>query len=77
MADMERLWTARELAAFVRYSESTITRMVSQCPEKLPPRISLLSRPRWLPETVYQWARQSSSTKAGIVRRGRPRAITR
>ena len=60
----------------MRYSESTISRMVSQSPEKLPPRISVLSRPRWLPETVYQWARQSVPAQAQVARRGRPRVIT-
>ncbi len=40
------LWTPRELAKFLGYSESTIRRMVSQCPEKLPPRVASLGRPR-------------------------------
>ena len=31
----EGLWALRELAQFLSYSETTIYRMVSQCPEKL------------------------------------------
>lgn len=34
----DRLWTARELANFLGYSESSVARLVSQQPEKLPPR---------------------------------------
>lgn len=80
MADLARstdecLWTARELAAFLRYSENTVARMVTQEPEKLPPRISVLGRPRWLPSVAIRWARENSAPipAAGTTRRGRPR----
>lgn len=65
------LWTPRELAKFLGYTESTVCRMVSQSPEKLPPRVATLARPRWLPEVAREWARMGSSEL--YVRRGRPR----
>jgi len=73
MTEEDHLWTPRELSKFLGYSESTICRMVSQCPEKLPPRVSALARPRWLPEVAREWARASSD----LPRRhgGRPRII--
>lgn len=73
MMEDDRLWTPRELSKFLGYSESTICRMVSQCPEKLPPRIAALARPRWLPEVAREWARVSSDPP--IQRGGRPRHI--
>ena len=52
-----KLWTIRDLAAFLGYSEKTIARMVSQAPEKLPPRVFALSRPRWEPSVVMAWVK--------------------
>lgn len=69
--DDEKLWTARELAKFLSYSESTIARMVTQAPDKLPPRVAHLSRPRWLPSTVLEWAKTRSPASV----RGRPRSV--
>jgi predicted DNA-binding transcriptional regulator AlpA len=51
----DRLWTTREPASFLGYSDKTVARMVSQAPEKLPPRVLSLSRPRWLPSVVREW----------------------
>lgn len=73
MIDEEPLWTPRELSKFLGYCESTICRMVSQCPEKLPPRVAGLGRPRWLPEVAREWARTSSSPP--LNRAGRPRNV--
>lgn len=73
----DKLWTARELATFLGYSETTITRMVSQEPEKLPPRVGMLARPRWLPSAALNWAKENSGpVQIGGRRRlgGRPRA---
>ena len=67
------LWTPRELAKFLGYTESTICRMVSQCPDRLPPRVATLGRPRWLPAVVREWAMVNSDQPLG--RRGRPRSI--
>lgn len=66
----DKLWTARELAKFLGYSESTVARLVSQEPHKLPPRIDGLSRPRWLPSAVLDWAKGGTTS---ATRRGRPR----
>lgn len=69
-----QLWTARELAAYLRYSEGTIARMVSQCPDKLPPRITGLGKPRWHPHMVEKWVLEQS--QPSINRRaGRPRNV--
>ncbi len=69
----DRLWTPRELSKYLGYSESTICRMVSQCPEKLPPRVTALARPRWLPEVAREWAKANSDSI--VARKGRPRTI--
>lgn len=69
-----QLWTARELAKFLAYEESTVARMASQCPEKLPPRVRGLGKPRWHPVLVEEWARQQSLPEIQ-QRRGRPRGI--
>lgn len=71
----DRLWTARELATFLGYSESTITRMVSQEPEKLPPRVATLARPRWLPSAALAWVKENTGPvpTGGRRRAGRPR----
>ncbi|WP_086645035.1 hypothetical protein [Acetobacter sp. DsW_063] len=68
----DALWTSRELAAFLRYQESTVRRLVSQHPERLPPRVAGLGRPRWDAETVRRWA---SMPAASGARRGRPRVV--
>ena len=72
--DQDKLWTQRDLAAYLAYTESTIARMVSQQPDKLPPRVAGLGKPRWHPEVVKQWAFNQST---GIVRchTGRPRMV--
>lgn len=70
MEAIDRLWTARDLARFLVYSEATVARMVSQAPDKLPPRVAGLGRPRWDPETVRRWVAEQSQ---GRSRGGRPR----
>ncbi|AEY69540.1 excisionase [Burkholderia phage vB_BceS_AH2] len=52
-----RLWTTRDLADFLGYSDKTVARMVSQAPDKLPPRVEGLTRPRWLPSVVIEWVK--------------------
>lgn len=68
--EIDRLWTARELAKYLCYSESTVARLVSQEPHKLPPRVDGLSRPRWVPSVVVDWVKTSNTAQ---TRRGRPR----
>lgn len=71
----DTLWTPRELARYLGYSESTITRMVSQEPDKLPPRVAALGRPRWLPSAAHEWVKINTECSMGRTRRlGRPRA---
>ncbi|WP_242012009.1 MerR family transcriptional regulator [Acetobacter oeni] len=66
----DTLWTARELAEYLRYQESTIRRLASQHPDRLPPRVAGVGRPRWNPETVRRWASMPAPDRP---RRGRPR----
>lgn len=66
----ESLWTARELAKFLNYQESTIRRLTSQHPDRLPPRVNGMGRPRWNPETVRSWAATPMKTE---IKAGRPR----
>lgn len=66
------LWTAADLAVYLCYQESTVARMVSQCPHKLPPRVAGLGKPRWHPEQVEKWALEQSMPEINR-RRGRPR----
>jgi predicted DNA-binding transcriptional regulator AlpA len=73
MAEDNYLWTPRELAKFLGYSESTICRLVSQYSEGLPPRVTALPRPRWLPEVARERARTNSNPP--IARIGRPRNV--
>ena len=70
----DQLWTARELSKFLNYSESTVARLVSQEPHKLPPRVGGLSRPRWLPSVVLDWVKDN--TRSNTPRRGRRRVNT-
>ena len=67
------LWTSRELADYLCYTESTVARMVTDMPHKLPPRVACLGKPRWHPDVVEQWALEQSSEINSRV--GRPRAI--
>lgn len=67
-----QLWTARELATYLCYKESTVARMASQCPHKLPPRVAGLGNPRLDPEIVESWVRDQSLPEINR-RRGRPR----
>jgi hypothetical protein len=44
----EPLWTAVELGVFSGLSPRTITNLASTKPERLPPRVKLRSRLRWV-----------------------------
>ncbi len=68
------LWSIKELASFLGYKESTVARLVTQAPDKLPPRVLALSRPRWEQSVVEDWAIEQSFRKPATVQRlGRPR----
>lgn len=73
----DKLWTARELASFLGYSESTVKMMASAQPDRLPPRVAALSRPRWLPSAALAWVKENTGPVQIGGRRGlggRPRA---
>lgn len=72
MGDLSPLWTISELARFLGYAKTTVARMVSTDPAKLPPRVAHLHLPRWNPETVRLWTLQANRAEH---RRGRPRQI--
>lgn len=69
--DDDSLWTIRELAMFLRYTESSVRTMASKSPERLPPRVAGLGRPRWSPATVRAWV--AAPAPAARARAGRPR----
>lgn len=72
MSEIRPLWTVIELGDHLGYSPKTIATMLSRSPDKLPPRVSALSKPRWDPEAVVLWVAQHS--RPSLVRRGgRPR----
>jgi predicted DNA-binding transcriptional regulator AlpA len=70
----DRLWTIRELAAYLGYQESSVVSLVNKNPERLPPRVAALGRVRWEPNTVKAWA-VSQSRPVGKI--GRPRIVTK
>lgn len=71
----DALWTPADLARFLGYAESTVIRMASAEPDRLPPRVAAMHKPRWLPSVAHQWAAQQSGVTAPQERRkpGRPR----
>jgi hypothetical protein len=62
--------TIADLARFLCFSESTVRSMNSRSPERLPPRVRYLTHPRWNPDVVREWSRQTAVTKG---KGGRPR----
>lgn len=55
MDNDEPLWDRKALAEFIGYSEATIQTMATKQPERLPPRVAGLGRPRWVPSVVRAW----------------------
>ena len=69
----DTLWTVTELAAYLGYSKATVVTFLSRSPERLPPRVAVLDRPRWVEQVVHEWAlNQSRPRNKG----GRPRKIS-
>ena len=60
----DNLWTPRELAKFLGYTESTISRMVSQCPDRLPRLASWC----WLGRGGFPKSLESGREPAAICR---------
>jgi len=75
VGNLEKLWTIRELASFLGYSESTITSLVSKRPASLPPRVAALYHPRWDPDVVKAWVTEQSRRGELVRRNMRRRAI--
>lgn len=71
----DRLWTAADLAHFLGYAESTVVRMVTGEPHKLPPRVTVLRKPRWIPSVCRQWVTENNKPVGGGVKVGRPRKV--
>lgn len=72
----EPLWSATELAVFLGLSPRTIQNLASTKPDRLPPRVRMMSRLRWAPGVCHAWA-QSNSTLAKPSKGGRPRGSGR
>lgn len=73
MSEAEGLWGPAQVAAFLGYAESTVVRMVSASPDRLPPRVGHLGKARWVPEVCRAWATAHSKPAEVKVRTGRPR----
>jgi hypothetical protein len=73
MQEDETLWTSKELAVFLGYSPTSVARMVTKSPNRLPPRVAGLGRPRWAPSVVRQWVIDQSTPAVLGVKLGRPR----
>ena len=71
--DEDRLWTAADLARFLGYAESTVTRMANAEPHKLPPRVPVLFKPRWVPRVCREWVMAKGVSVDQPRKRGRPR----
>jgi hypothetical protein len=69
--EVERLWTVEDLGAFMGLSPKTIISLASRNPDRLPPRVSSIPAPRWMPEVVRAWALKNSGQ--GKRKGGRPR----
>lgn len=68
----ETLWTPDDLARFLGYAPSTVARLVSGQPHRLPPRVAALSKPRWVPQVCREWA---MSHAVQPPKPGRPRRV--
>lgn len=68
-----KLWTARELAAFLGLSQESVQRMASSKPDRLPPRVAGLGRQRWVPDVCRRWALENSVPTGQPRKPGRPR----
>lgn len=54
------VWTPEELGRFLGYKKETIRAYSTQHPERLPPRIANIKRPRWLKSVAVKWAQDAS-----------------
>ncbi|WP_133295651.1 hypothetical protein [Burkholderia reimsis] len=54
------MWTPAQLGKFLGYKAETIRSYSTAHPDRLPPRIKGLKRPRWLRSVAMAWARDGS-----------------
>lgn len=73
MPEDETLWTNADLAKYLGYSVTSVARMVTKSPNRLPPRVAGLGRPRWAPSVVRQWVIDQSTPAVPGAKLGRPR----
>lgn len=69
----EPLWTATDLADFLKLSPRTITDLASRKPHRLPPRVKKLPHLRWIPDECRAWITAEDNTAP--KRPGRPRRL--
>ena len=65
---MEKLYTAKDLAAILRYTESSVYNMASTRPHSLPPALRIGKSLRWHSDIVKAWLRE----KAGLPTHSAP-----
>ncbi|MFG7180724.1 hypothetical protein ACGYQ5_14445 [Burkholderia pseudomallei] len=58
----DEVWGPADLGRFLGYKTETIRSYSTQHPDRLPPRIKGLKRPRWLRSVAMKWARETSIT---------------
>ena len=68
ICEVECLWTAKELGAYLGLTSNSVTSMASANPDRLPPRVPTMRVLRWVPAVCRAWAEG-----APVVKRGRPR----
>lgn len=69
---VNNLWTADELGAFLGLSPRTVTDLASRNPSRLPPRVSSMATLRWVPSLCQSWAERNSGQP--VRKTGRPRS---
>ncbi|WP_454737625.1 hypothetical protein [Cupriavidus necator] len=65
----DEIWDVKKLADFLGYKEETVRGYSTSKPDRLPPRIAGVRRPRWLKAVVLQWAAQRSGMPDIVVHR--------
>ncbi|WP_423396074.1 hypothetical protein [Burkholderia sp. LMG 21824] len=66
-ADDDEVWTPAQLGKFLGYKPETIRGYATTHPDRLPPRISGLKRPRWLRSVAMAWARDGSKRDPNAI----------
>ncbi|CAK7193117.1 hypothetical protein COMNV_01330 [Commensalibacter sp. Nvir] len=72
--DDYRVIGIEELSHILPYKISTIKRLITQEPHKLPPRIATMGRPAWYLPAIKTWL-ANRSHELRVPRKGRPRKL--